>query len=117
MKFMADECCDGDVVSVLRAEGHDVVYVPETMTGWPDDRILDHAYQTGRILISEDKDFGELVYRLKLPAKGVVLIRINAEDRAFKIPLLRKLIEHYHERLNGLFVTLEIDKFRARPLR
>ncbi len=116
MKFLADECCDSDVVAALRANGHDVVFVPETMAGFMDNAVLDFAYKTGRVLITEDKDFGELVYRLKLPAHGVILLRINPRDRHEKAPLVLQLLARYREQLTVLFITVESDKIRVRPL-
>ena len=72
MKFLADECCDASLVSALRADGHDVLYVLETFPGTSDDAILDRAFAEHRILLTEDKDFGELVYRLGRPAHRIV---------------------------------------------
>lgn len=65
MKLLADECCDVALVEALRADGHDVLYVAESLRGASDDGILTRAYTENRLLLTEDKDFGELVYRLK----------------------------------------------------
>lgn len=116
MKFLADECCDGDLVAALRPDGHDMMYVPETMSGSADEDILFQAYQEERILITEDKDFGELVYRLKLPARGIVLIRISSDDNVQKLKLIREAYKKYGDNLKGLFVILETSKIRARKL-
>ncbi|MBC8548815.1 MAG: DUF5615 family PIN-like protein, partial [Candidatus Brocadiales bacterium] len=70
MKFLADECCDTGLVSSLRNDGHDVVYILEKKPGISDDEVLLDAYNEGRILLTEDKDFGELVYRLRKPSVG-----------------------------------------------
>ena len=67
MKFLADECCDTGLVASLRKDGHDVLYAIEKKAGAIDDEILSDAYKEERILITEDKDFGELVYRFKKP--------------------------------------------------
>ncbi len=74
------------------------------------------AYNERRILITEDKDFGELVYRLKKPAEGIILIRIDVEQRHMKWPRLKKLIEKYETRLDGHFVVIDTQKFRFRSL-
>lgn len=73
MNFMADECCDQPLVEGLRADGHDVVYIREVMAGAEDAAVLQMAAEQERILLTEDKDFGELVVRLRLPAFGIVL--------------------------------------------
>ena len=116
LKFLADECCDAGLVVSLRKEGHDVLYVAEAQPGSSDDAILGQAYRDGRILLTEDKDFGELVYHLKKPAIGIMLIRIQVEERQIKWPRVKRLIEDYADRVPGHFVIVEAEKFRFRPL-
>jgi predicted nuclease of predicted toxin-antitoxin system len=60
LKFLADECCDAGIVKSLRGDGHDVTFVVEQNPGASDDEVLLSAYNEGRILLTEDKDFGEL---------------------------------------------------------
>jgi len=74
LKFIADECCDTGIVASLRREGHDVFYVLEEEPGLQDEVILQRAYVERRVLLTEDKDLGELVCRLRKPATGIVLI-------------------------------------------
>ena len=116
MKFLADECCDTGLVSSLREDGHDVLYVLERKPGVSDDEVLTEAYVEERILVTEDKDFGDLVYRFKKPAKGVILIRIDVKERHMKWRRLKKLIRNYEKRLPGHFVVVDSNKFRFRPL-
>ena len=84
MKFLADECCDHGLVGALRQSGHDVLYVLESKRGATDEDVLALAFDDRRIIITEDKGFGELVYRLKKPAHGIILIRIGVEKRNVK---------------------------------
>lgn len=116
MKFLADECCDTGLVESLRKDGHDVSYILESKAGVTDDEVLQDAYKEERILLTEDKDFGELVYRLKKPSQGIILIRIDVSKRHMKWPRLKNLIEHYGTRLQGNFVVIDSQKFRFRPL-
>jgi len=116
MKFLADECCDAGLVDALRAAGHDVLYAVESLRGVTDGELLTRAFSESCILLTEDKDFGELVYRLRRPAHGIVLLRFDVADRASKVPRLRYLLEREAERLPGAFVVLERDKVRFRPL-
>ena len=69
-----------------------------------------------RILLTEDKDFGDLVYRLKKPANGIILIRIDIQERHMKWPRLKTLIDKYEDRLSGHFIVLEMNRIRFRPL-
>ena len=116
MKFLADECCDSALVTALRSDGYDVTYVIEGLRGDPDDDILQRAYAEDRILITEDKDFGELVYRLRKPAKGVILLRFDVSERTLKIPRLHQLLKMDSHRLDGAFIVLEANKYRVRLL-
>ncbi len=117
MKFLADECCDVGLIESLRADGHDVVFAMEKLKGEEDDIVLNNAFKEDRILITEDKDFGELVYRLNKPAKGVILIRIPIAKRHHKWERLKILTEKYAHRLSDHFVIVEEQKFRFRPLK
>ncbi len=116
MKFLADECCDTGLVQQLRNFGHDVVYIQETASGSSDNQVLKQAFTEKRILITEDKDFGELVYRLKKPVFGIILLRFNPLKRTEKIDRIKELLDHYSSKLNGHFTVVDIEKFRIRPL-
>ncbi len=118
MKFLADECCDADLVAELRAAGHDVRYVAEDEdAGATDHAVLSAAHAEGRILLTEDKDFGELTVRFGRPAVGIVLMRIDPAQRERKAPRLRALIEQFGDRLMGHFTVVRVDGFRFRRLR
>lgn len=116
MKLLADECCDVGLVSSLRDDGHDVTHVLEKIAGATDDEVLLAAYYEGRILLTEDKDFGELVYRLKKPSRGIILLRIGVKQRHIKRERMKKLIKDFEDRLPGNFVVVDAEKFRFRPL-
>ena len=62
MKLLADECCDAGLVHAQRNDGHDVLYAAESSPGATDEEILERAVSEHRILLTEDKNFGELVY-------------------------------------------------------
>jgi len=116
VKFLADECCDAGIVARLRTAGHDVFYVPEQHAGISDDEVLQTSFRESRILLTEDKDFGELVFRLKKPVYGMILIRIGVRERDQKWPRVEALISKYQERLPGHFAVVDLEKFRIRPL-
>jgi len=116
VKFLADECCDASLVEHLREDGHDVLYAVESMRGATDPELLHRSFAEERILLTEDKDFGELVYRLRKPAHGVLLLRFSTTARALKMRRLRSLLANQGARLAGSFVTLEPGMTRIRPL-
>ncbi|MCI0357132.1 MAG: DUF5615 family PIN-like protein [Planctomycetaceae bacterium] len=116
MNFVADECCDALLVAGLRGDGHDVLYVAEHSPGSDDDAVLQLAASQQRILLTEDKDFGELVVRLKLPAYAIVLLRIHSADTSAKLRRLRELISQDGSRLPGSLVVIDETKARFRSL-
>jgi predicted nuclease of predicted toxin-antitoxin system len=82
MRFLADESCDYAAVRALRSAGYDVIAVAEVAPRTEDSDILDQALREGRWLLTEDKDFGQLVYAAAHRAFGVILLRFPADARA-----------------------------------
>jgi predicted nuclease of predicted toxin-antitoxin system len=79
MRILADENIPAEVVAALRAHGHDVEWMLSEASGSTDDVVLARAQAGARVLITFDKDFGELAFRSRLPAgSGVVLFRVTA---------------------------------------
>lgn len=85
MKFLADESVDRQVVDQLRLDGHEVWYVAEKEPGISDDTVLDRANQEMAVLLTADKDFGELVFRQKRIAMGVILLRLGKRQGSFRL--------------------------------
>ena len=79
MLWLSDECVDAGLVGRLRAAGHNVIYVAEIASGSTDIEVIRRARVEGRLLLTEDKDFGELVFRAGMPVSGVVLLRVPPE--------------------------------------
>jgi predicted nuclease of predicted toxin-antitoxin system len=77
MRFLADESVERKVVEKLREEGFEVISVADIVAGLPDEAVLALARQKQAVLITADKDFGELVYRRGALHEGVVLIRLG----------------------------------------
>ena len=84
MRCLIDECCDAGIVSLLRKDGHDVLYVLEANPGISDDEILMEAFSQNRILLTEDKDFGELVFR---PQRPQPFNRLNKYEKLTVLPV------------------------------
>jgi predicted nuclease of predicted toxin-antitoxin system len=116
MNLLADECCDAPLVVGLRADGHDVIYIKESAPGSTDQSILQLSCAQQRVLLTEDKDFGELVVRLALPAYGIVFLRMDPADSTAKLSRLREVIRNDGHRLAGSFVVVDQDKVRFRPI-
>jgi len=117
MKFLFDECCDSSLVEHMRAEGYRVDYIKEMKPGSSDREILHQAKNEKWILVTEDKDFGELVYRLKKPAYSVILLRFHPLEKIKKKLQMSHLAENYSSKMPGNFVVADTEKIRIRALR
>lgn len=114
MNFVCDEGVDRSIVGRLRSDGHDVVYIAELAPSIPDEEVLGEANQRGAVLVTADKDFGELVFRLRMLTTGVLLLRLGdlaTEDRA---TLVGDIVGKHAEELPGSFSVLTSSKFRIR---
>jgi predicted nuclease of predicted toxin-antitoxin system len=116
VRWLADECVDAGLVSRLRDAGHDVSYTAEVSSGASDVDVLRQAQTETRLLLTEDKGFGELVFRLKLSVPGVVLLRLDPEKHLLKWKRLEAAIARFGERLFGRYLVIEEVRFRSRPL-
>jgi predicted nuclease of predicted toxin-antitoxin system len=112
MRFLVDECTGPAVARWLRAQKYEVFSVYEEARGMDDDDIIAKAFAEEWILITNDKDFGEKIYRERRPHKGVVLLRLEDERAANKIAALRRLLEGYAERLANQFVVVTEKQVR-----
>ena len=72
MRWLADECVAAPLVALLRTNGHDVLYVAEAAAGLSDADVIVLALREQRLLLTEDKDFGDLVFRRERAVPGVV---------------------------------------------
>ena len=95
MRFLVDECTGPAVARWLREQGHDVFSVFEKARGIDDDNVIQKAFSENWILITNDKDFGEKVFREQRQHKGVVLLRLDDERAARKIDTLQRLLRVY----------------------
>jgi predicted nuclease of predicted toxin-antitoxin system len=112
VRFLVDECAGPRVAEWLRGEGHEVFSVFADARGADDDAILGKADAEGWILITNDRDFGEKVFRERRPHRGVIFMRLEDERAANKIRVLRSLIGNFGDRLADQFVV--VTETRAR---
>lgn len=106
MRFLVDECTGPAVGRWLRDQNHEVFSVYEETPGISDDEIIKKAFAEAWILITNDKDFGEKVYREKYPHKGVILLRLENERNFNKIAALKRLLDNYAEDIVDRFIVV-----------
>ncbi|MGB9593897.1 MAG: DUF5615 family PIN-like protein, partial [Anaerolineae bacterium] len=99
MRFLVDECTGPAVARWLREQGHEVFSVYDEARGMEDDAVIEKASSEGWILITDDKDFGEEIYRARRKHRGVILLRLEDERAANKIAVLRRLMDGYADRV------------------
>lgn len=114
MKFLADESVDKPIVTMLRNEGFDIDYVLELNPGADDETILDLAWSQQRILITHDKDFGELVFRLHQPHHGIVLIRLEGYTPQFKAEIVTQFLQQHEAEMLDRFTVIQPNAIRIR---
>jgi predicted nuclease of predicted toxin-antitoxin system len=115
MKFVADEGIDALVVAHLRETGYIVWYIAEMAAGISDSEVLELANQESAILLTADKDFGDLVYRQKRVSSGVILVRLHGLASEQKAELAVTTIQKYVEQLPHSFTVMTPQKVRIRP--
>ena len=116
MRWLADECVDASLVAFLRSNDHNVLYVAEAAAGFSDAEVIALALSENRLLLTEDKDFGDLVFRRERAVPGVVLMRVGPENPALKAMRLEAAIERHGEGLFGRYTVIEEGRFRSRRL-
>ena len=116
MRLLANENFPLDAVEALRANGHDVVWVREDARGSNDEQVLARAQQEDRILITFDKDFGELAFRTKLPStSGIILFRISLISSQHISKVAVQAIANRAD-WAGHFSVIEDQRIRMTPL-
>ncbi len=115
MRFIIDESTGFGVARFLQAEGHDVLIVAETMPEADDVAILQLAWAEERIVITNDKDFGELIFRRQESHHGVVLLRLQDESGSNRVQVVAALMAQYGSQLSGRFAVVTERKIRFRP--
>ena len=118
MRFLADESCDFAVVSALRTAGHNTTAIVEINPGAEDEAVLALARSEGRVLLTEDKDFGQLAYAGGLETAGAVLIRFPAGVRSSLGQAIVDVVTELGDRITSAFVVVEPGRARiSRPRR
>lgn len=116
MQFIVDESAGRAVVEYLRSTGHDVLAVGETMPGAEDTDVLGRAVGEERMLVTNDKDFGELVFRARQAHHGVLLLRLHDESPANRLRVVTAVLAEHADRLVGHFTVATEGGVRSRPV-
>ena len=112
MRFIVDQCTGPAVAKWLHQNGYEVFSVFDKARGVDDDSIIQKALESNWFLITNDKDFGDKVYRDRRPRRGVILLRLEDERTPSKIHVLSELFKNYLDRLPDSFVVVTEKQVR-----
>ena len=117
MKFLVDENVGQSVVRYLVEKGYNVVVATsKELVSREDAFLLNYAFHEERVIITNDKDFGFLVYHQKLPSYGIILFRFTQELPSCKIEALETILSRKPEQILNYFIVASEGKIRSRPL-
>lgn len=114
MKFLADENIDRQIIEALRADGHAVLSVAEMAPGISDDTVLASSNDSESILLTADKDFGELIFRQKKIASGVILVRLAGISPDRKAEIVTATIKEHSLDFQNAFAVISPGLVRIR---
>src|SRR3954462_13771529 len=116
MRILADENVARDIVAWLRAGGHDVLFAAEMQPGAPDTQWAALAELEQRVVLTSDKDFGELVFRDRLATHGIVLMRLDDLTIPEGLARLQNVWSVVEANPAGRFIVITENRVRVRPL-
>jgi hypothetical protein len=113
---LPNESVEAGLVGLLRDEGHDVLYISETVPGVPDERVLQQAAAQRRVMLTNAKDFGMLAFLQRMTSAGIVLMRMPRARSRAKAQHLLDVVARYATRLQAAMTVVEPHATRRRPL-
>ena len=114
MRFIVDHNVGRSVAQALTTDGHDTVFAGDVDPHMPDVEVLSWAVREQRILITQDHDFGMLVYQSEQAHAGVLLLRMGQARRAERIAVIRWILDQHAREIPGHFSTFESGRLRIR---
>jgi len=114
LKIVADESVDKQIVDRLRSNGHSVLFIAELVPGIDDEAVLARSRESNAVLLTADKDFGELVFRQGLIHSGVVLVRLAGLKPETKADLVATAFQEHADELQQGFAVLSRQALRVR---
>lgn len=118
MYFLANENFPLFSIRLLRNAGHNVASVIEETTGAKDEAVLKRAHAENRIILTFDRDYGELIYRHKLlTPDGIVYFRFDPSTPEEPAEILLNVLEKGKVSISGKFTVIERERIRQRTLR
>ena len=115
-KFLVDESCGRKLCTFLREHTFDALFVGDILPSTLDQHVLSYAQTEQRVLITNDKDFGELLFRLRYPSAGVIFLRLKNDTPRSRQHILLEVIRTFSPQLSTSFITVTEGKIRMRKI-
>jgi len=116
LSFIVDVGVGTGIEKYLRLEGYDTKAVREIDPCMEDEEIIRIAVLENRMVVTMDKDFGELVYHSSMDHRGVLLLRLENANGAEKLRVVKHIIENHDSQIKNCFCVFQNDKFRIRKI-
>jgi len=116
IKFLAEVNVEKPLVDYLSKQGYDIKWVPDYNCEMPDEGLLQLANEEKRIFITNDKDFGDLIFLQKKLSVGTILFRVKGQKTEEKIKLMKKILMGYRDKLLNHYIVITKAKIRIIPL-
>ena len=115
MKFLLDVCCSSRSLRAFLADlGHDVRLMSNEAPQAPDEAVLALAFQEGRVVVTEDKDFGELIVVQRRSHSGIIrFLELSVADQ---VAAMQEVLRDYRSELeSGAMLIVTRGRIRVRP--
>ena len=116
LKFLVDVGVGKGIEEYLNEKGYDTKAVRDIDPGMEDEEIIRIAVTENRMIITMDKDFGELVYHSSIEHSGVLLLRLEDATGTKKLQVVKHILNNYANRIRNCFCVFQKDKFRIRKI-
>jgi predicted nuclease of predicted toxin-antitoxin system len=117
MRFLIDENVGLSITKFLQKEGYDIVFVGTSeLRNRQDEYLLRFSFQNKRVVITNDKDFGYIVFRKKIKCFGIILFRLSKESPSLKIEKLKFILSNFSNKIVNHFIVITDNKIRIRKL-
>ena len=117
IKFLVDESSGAKLFRFLLDRGFDTKFATDIMPRAIDEVVLDLAQKEDRILITNDKDFGELVFRLNRPSSGIILLRLKFDSAKNRQDHLEIILGKFLDKLKSNFIVVAEGQIRIRKIK
>ena len=116
IKFLADVNVEKPLVDYLLKQGYDIKWIPDYDCEMPDEDLLQLANYEKRIFVTNDKDFGDLIFLQKKLSVGTILFRLRGQKSQEKIKLMKKLLMGYRDKILNHYIVITKAKIRIIPI-